>query len=54
MWSERTPLVIFGLAKIQKTKLLATISGLKLEAEMNAMHSSITFRYVFVFFLLSS
>ncbi|RXG59111.1 hypothetical protein Avbf_01112 [Armadillidium vulgare] len=43
-WSERTPLVIFGYAKIQKTKLLATISGLKLEAEMNAMNSSITFR----------
>ncbi|XP_066952302.1 bridge-like lipid transfer protein family member 1 [Macrobrachium rosenbergii] len=41
---ERTPLVVFGLAKIQRTKLLATLSGLKLEAEMNAVHSSLTFR----------
>ncbi|XP_069163725.1 bridge-like lipid transfer protein family member 1 isoform X18 [Procambarus clarkii] len=41
---ERTPFVVFGLAKIQRTKLLATLSGLKLEAEMNAVHSSLTFR----------
>ena len=41
---ERTPLIIFGLAKIQRTKLLATLSGLKLEAEMTAIHSSLTFR----------
>ncbi|XP_076066750.1 transmembrane protein KIAA1109 homolog tweek isoform X4 [Oratosquilla oratoria] len=41
---ERTPLVVFGLAKIQRTKLLATLSGLKLEAEMTAIHSSLTFR----------
>ncbi|CAL4183889.1 unnamed protein product, partial [Meganyctiphanes norvegica] len=41
---ERTPLVVFGLAKIQRIKLLATLSGLKLEAEMNAVHSSLTFR----------
>ncbi|XP_042881836.1 transmembrane protein KIAA1109 homolog isoform X7 [Penaeus japonicus] len=41
---ERTPLVVFGLAKIQRTKLLATLSGLKLEAEMNAVHSSLNFR----------
>ncbi|XP_050686161.1 transmembrane protein KIAA1109 homolog isoform X6 [Eriocheir sinensis] len=41
---ERTPFVVFGLAKIHKTKLLATLSGLKLEAEMNAVHSSLTFR----------
>lgn len=43
---ERTPFVVFGLAKIHKTKLLATLSGLKLEAEMNAVHSSLTFRLV--------
>ncbi|XP_042235892.1 uncharacterized protein LOC121875406 [Homarus americanus] len=43
---ERTPFVVFGLAKIQRTKLLATLSGLKLEAEMNAVHSSLTFRWV--------
>ncbi|XP_069959318.1 bridge-like lipid transfer protein family member 1 isoform X14 [Cherax quadricarinatus] len=41
---ERTPFVVFGLAKIHRTKLLATLSGLKLEAEMNAVHSSLTFR----------
>lgn len=43
---ERTPLLVYGLAKIHKTKLLATLSGLKLEAEMNAVHSSLTFKLV--------
>lgn len=41
---ERTRLVVFGVAKIQKTRLLATLSGLKLEAEISALHSSATWR----------
>lgn len=35
-------LVIFGLMKIQKTRLLATLSGLKLEAELEHFHVSAT------------
>lgn len=42
--TERTRLVVFGVAKIQKTRLLATLSGLKLEAEISALHSSATWR----------
>lgn len=42
--AERTRLVVFGVAKIQKTRLLATLSGLKLEAEISALHSSATWR----------
>lgn len=41
---ERSRLVVFGVAKIQKTRLLATLSGLKLEAEISALHSSATWR----------
>lgn len=41
---ERTRLVVFGVAKIHRTRLLATLSGLKLEAEITALHSSITWR----------
>lgn len=41
---ERTRLVVFGVAKIQKTRLLAMLSGLKLEAEISALHSSATWR----------
>lgn len=32
---ERTRLVVFGVAKIQKTRLLATLSGLKVSSEYN-------------------
>lgn len=42
--TERTRLIVFGVAKIQKTRLLATLSGLKLEAEISALHSSATWR----------
>ena len=41
---ERTRLVVFGVVKIHRTKLLATLSGLKLEAEITALHSSTTWR----------
>ncbi|XP_026670200.1 transmembrane protein KIAA1109, partial [Ceratina calcarata] len=41
---ERTRLVIFGVARIHRTRLLATLSGLKLEAEITSLHSSITCR----------
>lgn len=41
---ERTRLVVFGVAKISKTRLLATLSGLKLEAEITSLHSSATWR----------
>ncbi|KAJ6625032.1 Transmembrane protein, partial [Pseudolycoriella hygida] len=42
--TERSRLVVFGVAKIQKTRLLATLSGLKLEAEIGSLHSSATWR----------
>ena len=41
---ERTRLIVFGVAKIHKTRLLATLSGLKLEAEITTLNSSATWR----------
>lgn len=41
---ERTRLVVFGVARIHRTRLLATLSGLKLEAEITSLHSSVTCR----------
>lgn len=41
---EKTRLVVFGVVKINRTRLLATLSGLKLEAEITAFHSSTTWR----------
>lgn len=41
---ERTRLVVFGIVKIHRTRLLATLSGLKLEAEITALQSSATWR----------
>lgn len=41
---EKTRLVVFGVVKIHRTRLLATLSGLKLEAEITAFHSSTTWR----------
>uniref|UniRef100_A0AAR5PXF3 Bridge-like lipid transfer protein family member 1 C-terminal domain-containing protein n=1 Tax=Dendroctonus ponderosae TaxID=77166 RepID=A0AAR5PXF3_DENPD len=37
-------LVVFGMARIHRTRLLATLSGLKLEAEITSLHSSLTVR----------
>ncbi|KAF5303327.1 hypothetical protein FQA39_LY10066 [Lamprigera yunnana] len=42
--NERTKLVMLGVARIHKTKLLATLSGLKLDAEITGLHSSVTCR----------
>ncbi|XP_066144647.1 bridge-like lipid transfer protein family member 1 isoform X4 [Euwallacea fornicatus] len=39
-----TKLVVFGVARIHRTRLLATLSGLKLEAEITSLHSSLTVR----------
>uniref|UniRef100_A0A1B0D1P6 Fragile site-associated protein C-terminal domain-containing protein n=1 Tax=Phlebotomus papatasi TaxID=29031 RepID=A0A1B0D1P6_PHLPP len=44
MANERTRLVVFGVARIHRTRLLATLSGLKLEAEITALQSSATWR----------
>ncbi|XP_045469148.1 transmembrane protein KIAA1109 isoform X3 [Harmonia axyridis] len=41
---ELSKLVVFGVARIHRTKLLATLSGLKLEAEITSLHSSLTCR----------
>ncbi|XP_034234984.1 transmembrane protein KIAA1109 isoform X3 [Thrips palmi] len=41
---ERTRLVVFGVARIHRTRLLATLSGLKLEAEITSLHSSFSCR----------
>ncbi|PSN42927.1 hypothetical protein C0J52_12032 [Blattella germanica] len=41
---ERTRLIVFGVARIHRTRLLATLSGLKLEAEITSLHSSLTCR----------
>lgn len=42
--TERTKLIMLGVARIHKTKLLATLSGLKLDAEITGLHSSVTCR----------
>ncbi len=39
---EKIRLIIFAVATIERTKLLATLSGLKLEAEIKNLHSSLT------------
>ncbi|RZF34324.1 hypothetical protein LSTR_LSTR014429 [Laodelphax striatellus] len=39
---ERTRLKVLAVAKIHRTRLLATLSGLKLEAEITNLHSSLT------------
>lgn len=41
---ERTKLVVFGVARIHRTRLLAMLSGLKLEAEITNLHSCVTCR----------
>ncbi|CAH1991192.1 unnamed protein product [Acanthoscelides obtectus] len=42
--NEHTKLVVFGVARIHRTRLLAMLSGLKLEAEITSLHSSLTCR----------
>uniref|UniRef100_A0A6P7G1L5 Transmembrane protein KIAA1109 homolog isoform X3 n=1 Tax=Diabrotica virgifera virgifera TaxID=50390 RepID=A0A6P7G1L5_DIAVI len=42
--NEHTKLIVFGVARIHRTRLLATLSGLKLEAEITSLHSSLTCR----------
>lgn len=36
--------MVFGIAKIEKVKFLAVLSGLKLEAEMRNVHSTGTIK----------
>jgi hypothetical protein len=38
---EMTPVVVFGIAKIRRTKLTATLSGLKLDGEITGLQVSI-------------
>lgn len=42
--SERTRFTVFGVVNIQTTRLLATLSGLKLEAEISGLQSSATWK----------
>ena len=37
---ESVPLVVFGIAKIQRVQMLAELSGLKLEAELKKVHAT--------------
>lgn len=41
---ETIPLVVFGIAKVQEVKILAVLSGLKLEASLKNVHASGTYR----------
>ncbi|XP_050533025.1 transmembrane protein KIAA1109 homolog isoform X6 [Daktulosphaira vitifoliae] len=41
---ERTRLIVFVVVRIHRTRLLATLSGLKLEAEITNLHTSSTIR----------
>ena len=41
---EHTPVVVFGIAKIRRTKLMATLSGLKLEGEIRGLQSSLHYK----------
>ena len=41
---EHTPLIVFGVAKIRRTKLMATLSGLKLEGEITGLQTSVQYK----------
>ena len=41
---ERTRLVVFGIMKINRVRLLAMLSGLRLESEIVSLHSSLTYK----------
>jgi len=42
--SEKTPLVIFGVAKVRRVRISALLSGLKLEADLENGQASATYR----------
>lgn len=41
---ESITLVVFGIGKIEKVKIMAVLSGLKLESELKNVHSSGSYR----------
>ena len=43
-FQEHTPLIVFGVAKIRRTKLMATLSGLKLEGEITGLQTSVQYK----------
>ena len=42
--TERIRLVVFGIMKINRVRLLAMLSGLRLESEIVSLHSSLTYK----------
>jgi len=42
--SEKTPLVIFGMAKVKRVRISALLSGLKLQADLENGQASATYR----------
>ncbi len=41
---EHTPIIVFGIVRIAKTKLTATLSGLKLQGEIRGLQTSLHYR----------
>ncbi|ESO89448.1 hypothetical protein LOTGIDRAFT_234295 [Lottia gigantea] len=41
---ESIPLVVYGIAKVERVQMLAVLSGLKLEAELRKVHASGTYK----------
>ncbi len=41
---EHTPIIVFGIVRIARTKLMATLSGLKLEGEIGGLQTSMQYR----------
>lgn len=41
---DEVPLVVFGVAKVKRLRIMAQLSGLKLEAELQNGQTSITHR----------
>ena len=52
--AERIRLVVFGIVKISRVRLLAMLSGLRLESEIVSLHSSVTYREKVASALLTS
>ena len=42
--TEGTRIVVFGFMKISRARLLAMVSGLRLESEIVSLHTSLTYR----------